>query len=546
MSHEVEPSRQSGSNAFINSQTTRYGANESDWIQPAGTTLLADESPQIADTNLPLQGFDESHTNTSLDVTIDTGEGFVGGAYIATDQTHTVTLQASTTDQEVYVGWDYNATNTVQVGLSSTFEAKDPKLLAWTFNTDSGGVTKAVDNRPLGFTQSQGGTATPSTGVRIVGPDAGHFDQIQEAIDSRPEDHGEIYIHPDWEGASTESWPVRMGTETIRGAGPRASGIVLNDHTATAFISNPDSEGGKSGCSFRELRIAHADTAIVIEGQFNARIDNVTINNCHRGIVTQHGGGTLRPDSFSHLITNVRVRGYGYGDREAFKFNSDGHSVVMVNCEAIDHRVGIDVYDSAGFTALGCSMQLNDHYGGYFQGCRALNVIGCYVESNGGTMTGDDGAGILLDNVEGGLISGCYFNGGNVQGFGVNTNTYRGAERVTIENCTYINLVSGFININAGADIPSKDIDVMLGTHTPLDDTPFWNLGNRGDGDKGTRTRSNGVLLKGKLNTTRGQFDGDLMIADGQDTGVGDGDLAIWKGSAVQWVVFTGDTTITP
>lgn len=156
MTDEVEPSIQGNSDAFILANVLYRGVL-GDWIQETSTTLLANHASNIDNAATPLDAFDITTSTTSFDVTIGTGEGFIGGAYVATDDTHTVTLDASTADQTIYVGWDALGTNTIIVGTNSAFNTNDPKTPVWDVDTDSNGVTGTTDQRTIGETHDIGG-----------------------------------------------------------------------------------------------------------------------------------------------------------------------------------------------------------------------------------------------------------------------------------------------------------------------------------------------------------------------------------------------------
>jgi len=118
-----------------------------DWIVTAGTDLYASYDGLAG----PLQAFDVASSSTSsFDVTIDTGEGFVGGAYLARDSQTTVTLASQVTNQTVYVGWRHAATNMVIIGLDADFQADDPRIPIFDFDTDGSGVVSTTDRRPVG------------------------------------------------------------------------------------------------------------------------------------------------------------------------------------------------------------------------------------------------------------------------------------------------------------------------------------------------------------------------------------------------------------
>lgn len=97
-----------------------------------------------------LNAFAESHSSSSYDVTIDPGEAFIYGAWVARDTSTTVTLASSTTGQTVYVGWAYDQPDTPIIGLASAFNANDQKIPIWDFDTDGSGVTSSTDRRQLG------------------------------------------------------------------------------------------------------------------------------------------------------------------------------------------------------------------------------------------------------------------------------------------------------------------------------------------------------------------------------------------------------------
>lgn len=79
-------------------------------------------------------------------VTIDTGEAFIGGAYLARDTQTTVTL--SDAEHTVGVGWDHTAPDGVQIQDVSEFAARDRYLPLWTVQAGNG-VGDATDEREL-------------------------------------------------------------------------------------------------------------------------------------------------------------------------------------------------------------------------------------------------------------------------------------------------------------------------------------------------------------------------------------------------------------
>ena len=140
MTDRVNPSFNRPAESF----TTAAGS-----IAKAGGTdgYVVEESPTdvaIADSALDetqLNSFEETSSATSLDVTIDPGEAFVSGAWVARDVPTTVTLAASTADQVVYAGWDKDTGDTMIIGLDEDFGELDQRIALYSYDTDADGVT---------------------------------------------------------------------------------------------------------------------------------------------------------------------------------------------------------------------------------------------------------------------------------------------------------------------------------------------------------------------------------------------------------------------
>jgi len=161
MTSKANPTPNSNFRARETSAAIRYGGK--DWVVP--DTERKQEDTEGGINSGPLNAFNASHSASSFDVTIDTGEGFVDGAWVATDTTTTVTLASSTSNQSVYVGWDYASGDTVLVGTSSAFDSNDPKMEVWEFDTDGSGVTSATDRRDTDEPAAFGGDHSNLTNV---------------------------------------------------------------------------------------------------------------------------------------------------------------------------------------------------------------------------------------------------------------------------------------------------------------------------------------------------------------------------------------------
>jgi len=167
MTDIVNPSPDRPTDPFLTAGSIAYaGSSGAGWVARADeATELATESA-ISEGNL--NAFFESHSSSSFDVTIDPGEAFIFGSWVATDNTTTVTLASSTNNQTVYVGWNRDASEDVIVGLDSAFSTTtgnvDQRIPLWEFDTDGSGVTAVRDRRRMGQTV-YGSTLVETTSV---------------------------------------------------------------------------------------------------------------------------------------------------------------------------------------------------------------------------------------------------------------------------------------------------------------------------------------------------------------------------------------------
>lgn len=128
----------------------RYGGSE--WVVPADMDVQAGRDPDL--TGGPLGAF--GHVSTSgLTVTIDTGESFVAGGYVARDTQTPVTVPASTTSY-IAVGYDYtqrpdaNGDDALILDVESNFPASSESLRLWEVTANTSDVTGIANRRPLG------------------------------------------------------------------------------------------------------------------------------------------------------------------------------------------------------------------------------------------------------------------------------------------------------------------------------------------------------------------------------------------------------------
>lgn len=149
MTDQVHPTQGEASSQITSGVIKNAG--HVDWIVPSDEDYLAGFAGL---SGTPLNDFAESHSGSSFDVTIDTGEAFVGGRWCARDVTTTVALASGTSNQTIYLGWESSTANSVVIGLDSAFSSTDNgrRTELYECDTDGSGVTN-VDtlhiNEPL-------------------------------------------------------------------------------------------------------------------------------------------------------------------------------------------------------------------------------------------------------------------------------------------------------------------------------------------------------------------------------------------------------------
>lgn len=161
-----------------------------------------------------LNAFAQTSSESSLDVTIDGGEAFVYGSYLAIDSSTTVSLEDSTSDQTVFVGWNKDGANDVIVGLQSAFDNAsdntDKKIELFEFDTDGSGVTSVTDLREIG---------------QFLSPD--HVDIVEELG---------VPVYAD----TTTAPQVEGRVIYIDGSGAQSSGIYSHDGASYVKAGNTD------------------------------------------------------------------------------------------------------------------------------------------------------------------------------------------------------------------------------------------------------------------------------------------------------------------
>jgi len=267
MSDLVNPSVNRPAEAFLTAGAIAYGGGNSEgWIvRGSSPSELAIDSAAITEGNL--NTFAETSSGASLNVDIDPGEAFIFGAWTAIDVSTSVTLDASTANQTVYVGWDTNASNRVIVGLDVAFDATTPdidkKIPLYDFDTDGTGVTSVTDRRTIGKTldgRFVSNTSTVTSNYTTDGEQLLFADTsgspVTITLSSEDLDDGSNVIIVDSGGnAGTNAITLDTeGSETINGS---ASVTIDTEYSAKAVASDGSNwftsgAGGGGGGSFTD------------------------------------------------------------------------------------------------------------------------------------------------------------------------------------------------------------------------------------------------------------------------------------------------------
>ena len=175
MTQKVNPSINRPAEAFKTAGAIALASRDDGYITPVNSPSdISVQDGGITEANL--NAFAETSGTGSLDVTIEPGEAFIYGSWVAKDTTTTVTLASGTAGQTVYVGWNKDGTDDVIIGLDSAFASAsgdtDKKIPLFDFDTDGTGVTNVDDRRLIGDFQKSDdafiGGDTLESGKRLV------------------------------------------------------------------------------------------------------------------------------------------------------------------------------------------------------------------------------------------------------------------------------------------------------------------------------------------------------------------------------------------
>jgi hypothetical protein len=157
MTQKANPSIRRPAEAFKTAGAIAYGGSVDGFVVDSSSpTDISAQDAAIDET--AFNSFEATTSTSSLTVNIDPGEGFVFGSWLAIDTQTTVSLDASTAGQTVYLGWNKDTSNDVIVGTDSSFATSqsdsDQRIPLYDFDTDSTGVTSEIDRRQIGRAQA--------------------------------------------------------------------------------------------------------------------------------------------------------------------------------------------------------------------------------------------------------------------------------------------------------------------------------------------------------------------------------------------------------
>jgi len=180
MTSKANPSINRPAEAFKTAGAIAYGGSDEGFIsRSAKPTQIAIQDADLDETKL--NAFDRSSSPTSLDVTIEGGEAFVFGSWLCKDTQTIVTLDASTSSQTVFVGWNRSGANDVIVGLDRAFSAAsgdaDQKIPLFTFDADSNGVIGVTDERS--FDQISASSVEQGAGSGLDADTVDGFERVE-------------------------------------------------------------------------------------------------------------------------------------------------------------------------------------------------------------------------------------------------------------------------------------------------------------------------------------------------------------------------------
>lgn len=295
MTEKANPSPNRPAEAFKTAGAIAYGGHGRGGFVVDGATPTDISVQDNGITEADLNAFAETSNTSSLDVTIDGGEAFVFGSWLAIDTDTVVSLAASTSGQTLYVGWNKNAANDVIVGLDGAFSSAaddtDERIPLWTFDTDGSGVTNVVDERRIGYSIDVEGYAT--------------FGENAEVAIEYDSNYDELTL----DGADFVSSGVTVVDESAAYI-PQTS---LENDDVTISAGTSLSGGGKVSLG-SSVTIDHADTSTQgsVTSPTNSAVADLTLDE--RGHITDINIESRSLDQWNNPVANIDMNGQAIED----------------------------------------------------------------------------------------------------------------------------------------------------------------------------------------------------------------------------------------
>jgi hypothetical protein len=269
MTQRVNPSSSRPTNSFQTAGAIALaGGSGHGWVSDESSNSdISVQNSNIDETSL--NAFQQTSGSSSFDVTIDGGEAFIYGSWVAIDTPTTVTLSSSTTGQTVYVGWDKQNPDSVIIGLESAFSTNttdsDKKIPLWSFDTDSSGVISTADLRRIGYSQY-------ISGKQYFGEEdySIEYDSSEDSLVVTDENNNTVGIKYSRNGTVVfENDVTDSNSNTIYSQSNNYVPISILQHSSLSVAGNSVSLGGSTGVRYTDLTDTSSSFPIG-----NADIDN--------------------------------------------------------------------------------------------------------------------------------------------------------------------------------------------------------------------------------------------------------------------------------
>jgi len=330
MTQKANPSIRRPAEAFKTAGAIAYGGSVDGFVvDSANPTDISTQDAGIDETTF--NSFGATTSTSSLTVNIDPGEGFVFGSWLAIDTQTTVSLDASTTGQTVYLGWNKDTSNDVIIGTDSSFATaqsdSDQRIPLYDFDTDSTGVTSETDRRQIGRAQDLAALSIADELDVPVYSDSSNAPQTQGnviSVDGSGTQTAGLYLH---DGSSY----VKAGNteekieDTVAGLINSGTDIQVNYDDANDTLTINNTAGTDTRNAVNQLFIDNARQDFELglsildmdDGQFEVYANDNRIAD--QSNVNLNLGSTLSGKGTVSLASNT-TSGFTEHDKEDYGF----------------------------------------------------------------------------------------------------------------------------------------------------------------------------------------------------------------------------------